>query len=147
MLHSVVHLMFRSTVEDADLHDALEDAKQIQIITEGIERLAGPKFSLPALAAPTCSESFWASSFDVAARTRHQKIKERLLKMSSTRQVPRPAASPSVSYQASNSSWQSASAASSNGNSRAGRCVCCCVVCKQLLIDCVLCLCLCLYSS
>jgi hypothetical protein len=121
---SAAVLMCRSTVDEADLHDALEDAKQIPIITDGIERLAGPEYSLAALAEPTCSAPFRAKSFDVLLRTRREKIKERLLKTYSTSQVPPPAVMPTAHHHSSNSSVQGTTVSSSKSSSRAGRYEC-----------------------
>ncbi|NJR41967.1 MAG: hypothetical protein HC767_04220 [Akkermansiaceae bacterium] len=70
-----------------DLHDALEDAKQIPIIMEGLERLAGPGYSLAALAGQTCNEPFKARSFDLVVRKRRVKINEKLAKTNATGQL------------------------------------------------------------
>lgn len=74
--------MCRSTVAQGDLHDALEDARQVPIIVEGLEKLGGPKYSLAALAAPDCAAtSFRATSYDTFARKMRVKITEKLVKL------------------------------------------------------------------
>ena len=105
-----------------DLHDALEDAKQIPIITDALEKLGGPEYSLAALAAPACSASFKASSYDAFVRKRRVKIIERLIKKKAINQKPKASAPAVSSHQSSGSPAQRHSAPPSRSSRGAGGC-------------------------
>lgn len=87
--------MCRSTETDEQLHDALQDSRQIPIILQGMEKLGGHKFSIDSLAdlAPgnrnkPSATSMQATSFDREATT----MKKLLSKPPSEGIGPTPAA-------------------------------------------------------
>lgn len=73
-------LIYRSSVAQDELHDALEDTKQIPIITEAFERLAGPEYSLAELATPKPGVKYRATPVDAVVRKRHVQLQEKVVK-------------------------------------------------------------------
>lgn len=139
---------------EADLHDALEDAKQIPVITDGIERIGGSDYSLAALAAPTCDATFRATSFDVVVRKRRTKILENLLKFKSIAKLPTTVAQGASSQQSFDSRRQRNSAPSTRSSNGASRCACfvlcsrhCMVYCARSEPHMLLFLCGCIYCT
>ena len=94
----------------------MADAKQIPIITEAFERLAGPEFSLAGLVGRKPGVKFGAQTFDVLVRKRHVKLNERLVKKRTSDPTPLVAEPRAATHQHSSDAREQSSTRQTKSN-------------------------------